>query len=74
MGFELTIDRIEKSGTGFILTGEHDEQVVSIKVKDLCGAREGDIVLINRARVKVLEDKTRRRREEMIALQKELSD
>ena len=74
MGFELTIDRIERSDTGFILTGERGQQVVSIKVKDLCGAKEGDIVLINRARVKVLEEKTRKRREEMIALQKELSD
>lgn len=74
MGFELTIDRIERSGNGFILTGEHEEQTVSVRVRDLCGAREGDIVLINKARVKVLEGKTRIRREEIMQLQKELSD
>ncbi len=74
MGFELTIDRIEKTQSGFVLTGEREQQVVNVRVKDLCGAKEGDIVLINRARVKVLEEKTRKRREEIIALQKELSD
>ena len=36
--------------------------------------REGDIVLINKARVKVLEEETRKRREEIMQLQKELSD
>jgi hypothetical protein len=74
MGFEMTVDRIEKTHKGYVLTGERGEDVVSIKVSRLCGAKEGDIILVNKARITVLEDKTRQRREQIIKLQQELSD
>ena len=58
MGFEMTVDRIEKTQKGYVIIGERGE----------------DVILVNKARIKVLEDKTRQRREHIIKLQQELSD
>ena len=74
MGFEMTVDRIEKTQKGYVIIGERGEDAVSIKVSRLCGVKEGDVILVNKARIRVLEDKTRQRREHIIKLQKELSD
>lgn len=74
MDFEITVDRIEKTEKGYVLTGECGEELVSVCVKRLCGAREGDIVKIHGSSVIVLEEKTRKRREEIIRLQSDLFD
>ena len=74
MGFEMTVDRIEKTQKGYVIIGKRGEDTVSIKVSRLCGVKEGDVILVNKARIRVLEDKTRQRREHIIKLQQELSD
>ena len=74
MGFELTVDRIEKVKDGYIVAGERDQQDVKIKVKKLYGAKEGDIVECSGGKLTVLREKTNKRREQFLKLQKELSD
>ena len=74
MGGEMTVDRIEKAKKGYVIAGEHHGELVTVSVKKLGGAKEGDIIYVENGRVTVLEEKTRRRREEILKLQKELSD
>ena len=74
MGGEMTVDRIEKAKKGYVIAGEHLGELVVVNVKKLGGAKEGDIICVEDGKVTVLEEKTRRRREEIIKLQKELSD
>lgn len=74
MGGEMTVDRIEKTKKGYVIAGERSGELVSVTVKKPGGAKEGDIIRIDGGRVTVLEEKTRLRREEIIKLQKELSD
>lgn len=74
MGFELTVDRIEKVKDGYVVAGERDQQDVKIKVKKLYGTKEGDIVECSGGKLTVLREKTNKRREQILKLQKELSD
>ena len=73
MGPDLIIDRIEKVGRGYVLACECDDEVVVLKVKKLNGAKEGDVISFEDNRIRVLEEKTRQRRAEIIALQDSLS-
>ena len=72
MGYEMIVDRIEKNGRWYILTGESGEKNVTARVLRSGGTKEGDIVEINGNTARVLKEKTRLRREKVIALQKEL--
>ena len=74
MSFEMTINRIAKVKGGYILAGERGEEPVKIKIKRLYGAKEGDIVEVDGTSLKVLAEKTKKRREEIIKLQQELSE
>ena len=74
MGGEMTVDRIEKTKKGYVIAGEHLGELVVVTVRKTGGAKEGDIIYVENGRVTVLEEKTRRRREEILKLQKELSD
>ena len=74
MGGEMTVDRIEKTKKGYVIAGEHRGELVVVNVRKRGGAKEGDIIYVEDGRVTVLEEKTRLRREEIIKLQKELSD
>ncbi len=74
MGAEMTVDRIEKTKKGYVIAGEHQGELVVINVRKLGGAKEGDIVWVENGKVRVLEEKTRQRREEINALQKQLFD
>ena len=47
---------------------------MKIKVKKLYGAKEGDIVECSGGKLTVLREKTNKRREQILKLQKELSD
>lgn len=73
MSRELTVDRIEKVGRGYVLACECDDEVVVLKVKKLGGAKEGDIITFEDNKIRVLEERTRQRRAEIIALQNSLS-
>ncbi len=74
MGAEMTVDRIEKTKKGYVIAGEHLGELVVIKVRKLGGAKEGDIVFVENGKVTVLEEKTRKRREEILKVQRELFD
>lgn len=74
MCLEMTVDRIEKTEKGYVLTGECGEKLISICVNSLCGAKEGDIVSIDGEKLTVLEEKTKKRREYIAELQRELFD
>lgn len=74
MGGEMTVDRIEKTKKGYVIAGEHLGELVVVTVRKTGGAKEGDIIYVENGRVTVLEEKTRLRREEILKLQKELSD
>lgn len=71
---EMTVDRIEKTKKGYAIAGEYLGELVVVTVKKLGGAKEGDIISVENGRVRVLEDKTRQRREQINKLQKELFD
>ena len=56
MGYEMTVDRIEKNGRWYILTGESGEKNVTARVLRIGGTKEGDIVEINGNTAKVLKE------------------
>ena len=69
MSREMIVDRIEKVGKGYVVACECDEDMVMLRVTKLNGAKEGDIISYENKSIKVLVEKTRKRREEIIALQ-----